>query len=60
VVLVPPRSLPFTSSGKLSRAGAKALLVSGEIFAGISSKLAPPARMHTGSLTEGVAAEAAE
>ncbi len=60
VVLVPPRSLPFTSSGKLSRAGAKALLVSGEIFAGISSKFAPPARMHTGGLTEGVAAEAAE
>ena len=31
VVLVPPRSLPFTSSGKLSRAGAKAGYVSGEI-----------------------------
>jgi len=60
VVLVPPRSLPFTSSGKLSRAGAKALLVSGEIFAGVSSSIASAARMRTGSLTEGAAAEAAE
>ncbi|MGI9464858.1 MAG: fatty acyl-AMP ligase, partial [Aestuariivirgaceae bacterium] len=31
VVLVPPRSLPFTSSGKLSRAGAKQLYISGKI-----------------------------
>jgi fatty-acyl-CoA synthase len=31
VVLVPPRSLPFTSSGKLSRAGAKLRYLSGEI-----------------------------
>lgn len=31
VVLVPPRSLPFTSSGKLSRAGAKAGYLSGHI-----------------------------
>jgi fatty-acyl-CoA synthase len=31
VVMVPPKSLPFTSSGKLSRAGSKALYVSGEI-----------------------------
>ncbi|NNF80335.1 MAG: AMP-binding protein, partial [Rhizobiales bacterium] len=31
VVLVPPRSLPFTSSGKLSRAGAKAGFLSREI-----------------------------
>lgn len=31
VVLVPPRSLPFTSSGKLSRAGAKTSFLSGEI-----------------------------
>lgn len=31
VVLVPPKSLPFTSSGKLSRAGAKARLVSGDL-----------------------------
>ncbi|HFC04957.1 MAG TPA: fatty acyl-AMP ligase, partial [Rhizobiales bacterium] len=31
VMLVPPRSLPFTSSGKLSRAGAKAKFLSGEI-----------------------------
>ena len=30
-VLVPPRCLPFTSSGKLSRAGAKRGYVSGEI-----------------------------
>jgi len=60
VVLVPPRSLPFTSSGKLSRAAAKALLVSGEIFAGVSSSLASTARMRTGSMAEGVAAEAAE
>jgi fatty-acyl-CoA synthase len=31
VVLVPPRSLPFTSSGKLSRAGAKQRYLAGEI-----------------------------
>jgi fatty-acyl-CoA synthase len=31
VVLVPPKSLPFTSSGKLSRAGAKARYLTGEI-----------------------------
>ncbi len=31
VLLVPTRSLPFTSSGKLSRAGAKSKLLSGEI-----------------------------
>jgi fatty-acyl-CoA synthase len=31
VVLVPPKSLPFTSSGKLSRAGAKQRFVSGEL-----------------------------
>src|SRR5690606_24744409 len=31
VVLVPPRSLPFTSSGKLSRAAAKLRYLSGEI-----------------------------
>jgi len=60
VVLVPPRSLPFTSSGKLSRAGAKALLISGEIFAGVSSTIASAARMRTGGLAEGAAAEAAE
>lgn len=30
VVLVPPKSLPFTSSGKLSRAGAKQKYASGE------------------------------
>ncbi|MGF7161724.1 fatty-acyl-CoA synthase [Rhodoligotrophos appendicifer] len=31
IVLVPPRSLPFTSSGKLSRAGAKLKYLTGEI-----------------------------
>jgi fatty-acyl-CoA synthase len=31
VVLVPPKSLPFTSSGKLSRAGAKQKFVNGEL-----------------------------
>ena len=31
VVMVPPKSLPFTSSGKLSRAGAKQKFLSGEI-----------------------------
>jgi fatty-acyl-CoA synthase len=31
VVLVPPKSLPFTSSGKLSRAGARVKYLSGEI-----------------------------
>ncbi|HEX7107933.1 MAG TPA: fatty acyl-AMP ligase [Aestuariivirga sp.] len=31
VVLVPPKSLPFTSSGKLSRAGAKQKFISGEL-----------------------------
>ncbi|MGB7206217.1 MAG: fatty acyl-AMP ligase [Anderseniella sp.] len=31
VVMVPPKSLPFTSSGKLSRAGAKAMYDAGEI-----------------------------
>jgi len=32
VVLVPTRSLPFTSSGKLSRSGAKSKFLSGEIL----------------------------
>jgi len=36
VVMVPPKSLPFTTSGKLSRAGAKEKYLSGEI-AGLSS-----------------------
>ncbi|MBL8788862.1 MAG: fatty acyl-AMP ligase [Rhizobiales bacterium] len=36
IVLVPPRSLPFTSSGKLSRAGARDRYLSGEI-----SEIAP-------------------
>jgi fatty-acyl-CoA synthase len=31
IVLVPPKSLPFTSSGKLSRAGAKQRYLSGEL-----------------------------
>jgi fatty-acyl-CoA synthase len=31
VVLIPPKSLPFTSSGKLSRAGAKQKYLAGEI-----------------------------
>jgi fatty-acyl-CoA synthase len=31
IVLVPPKSLPFTSSGKLSRAGAKDGYLAGEI-----------------------------
>jgi fatty-acyl-CoA synthase len=31
IVLVPPKCLPFTSSGKLSRAGARAKYLSGEI-----------------------------
>ena len=31
VVMVPPKCLPFTSSGKLSRAGAKSLFCAGEI-----------------------------
>jgi fatty-acyl-CoA synthase len=31
VVMVPPKSLPFTSSGKLSRAGAKQKYLSGDI-----------------------------
>ena len=31
VVMVPPKSLPFTSSGKLSRAAAKQKYLSGEI-----------------------------
>ncbi len=31
VVLVPPKSLPFTSSGKLSRVGAKQKFLSGEL-----------------------------
>ncbi len=31
IVLVPPKSLPFTSSGKLSRAGAKQRYMSGEL-----------------------------
>ena len=40
IVLVMPRSLPFTSSGKLSRAGARAKYLSGEIEI-ISSEMVP-------------------
>jgi fatty-acyl-CoA synthase len=44
VVLVPPRSLPFTSSGKLSRALARARYVSGDIaeIAGAVQRQAQP------------------
>jgi fatty-acyl-CoA synthase len=44
VVLVPPRSLPFTSSGKLSRALARARYLSGNIaeIAGAVHKQAQP------------------
>jgi fatty-acyl-CoA synthase len=44
VVLVPPRSLPFTSSGKLSRALARARYLSGDIaeIAGAVHKQAQP------------------
>jgi fatty-acyl-CoA synthase len=31
IVMVPPKSLPFTSSGKLSRSAAKQKYLSGEI-----------------------------
>ncbi len=48
IALVPPKSLPFTSSGKLSRAGAKVRYVSGDIqefvpetFAGIGVDAEP-------------------
>ncbi len=37
IILVPPKSLPFTSSGKLSRAGAKQRFQSGEIVAVVSA-----------------------
>ena len=40
VVMVPPKSLPFTSSGKLSRAGAKQKFLSGEM-SGISGMTEP-------------------
>jgi fatty-acyl-CoA synthase len=40
VVLVAPKSLPFTSSGKLSRAGAKDGYIAGEII-----EISPLARM---------------
>jgi fatty-acyl-CoA synthase len=37
IILVPPRSLPFTSSGKLSRAGARQRYLSGEIAEAVVS-----------------------
>ena len=40
IVLVPPRSLPFTSSGKLSRAGARESYLAGEI-----AEVATPSHM---------------
>jgi len=39
IVLVPPKSLPFTSSGKLSRARARAMYLAGDI-----APIDPPAR----------------
>ena len=39
VVFVPPKSLPFTSSGKLSRAGAKQRFLSGEIAEILSGRM---------------------
>jgi len=44
VVMVPPKSLPFTSSGKLSRAGAKARYLTGEVAEISSPHLAERAR----------------
>jgi fatty-acyl-CoA synthase len=44
VVLVPPRSLPFTSSGKLARAAARSAYLSGEI--GEISPLANAGQRH--------------
>jgi fatty-acyl-CoA synthase len=41
VVLVPPKSLPFTSSGKLSRALARQKFLSGEIAELTVASLAP-------------------
>ncbi len=46
VVLVPPKSLPFTSSGKLSRAGAKQKYLAGEIAENGAAELfwTPPSK----------------
>ncbi len=44
VVLVPPKSLPFTSSGKLSRAGAKQKYLAGE-FVAIAHRPPPAAEL---------------
>ena len=45
VALVAPRSLPFTSSGKLSRVQARMLYVSGEILEIGGRKTAAPLRV---------------
>lgn len=54
VVLVPPRSLPFTSSGKLSRAGAKLRFLSGEISE-ISKHVAQKLRFAPAGIAQGAA-----
>jgi len=46
VLLVPTRSLPFTSSGKLSRAGAKSKLQSGEIVPLVSAPVRAQVKPH--------------
>ncbi len=54
VVLVPPRSLPFTSSGKLSRAGAKLRFLSGEI-AEVSKQVAQKLHLAPVGIAQGAA-----
>ena len=54
VVLVPPRSLPFTSSGKLSRAGAKLRFLSGEI-AEVSKQVAQKLHLASVGIAQGAA-----
>lgn len=54
VVLVPPRSLPFTSSGKLSRAGAKLRFLSGEISE-VSKHVAQKLRFAPVGIAQGAA-----
>ena len=55
VVLVPPRSLPFTSSGKLSRAGAKLRYLSGEIAEVSKQYVARTLRLPSVGLVQGAA-----
>jgi fatty-acyl-CoA synthase len=55
VVLVPPRSLPFTSSGKLSRAGAKLRYLSGEIAEVSKQYVSRTLRMPSVGLAQGAA-----